>query len=89
VVLISISTLKNSIARSLVVRRDKMASGEGLSTLEVQILNAIRRTKSIDELAKIVKVPPVALGREIARLQIDGYLGPDGKITEKGLQAVR
>jgi hypothetical protein len=65
-----------------------MVSGKGLSALEVEILKAMQQTKTIEGLAKTMKVPPVTLGKEIARLQIEGYLGPDGQITERGLQAV-
>ena len=62
---------------------------EGLSLLDVQILRVLPNIKTVEELDKIMKVPPATLGREIARLQLGGYIGEDGKITEKGLDAIR
>ena len=65
----------------------RMASS-GLSQKDIEILRALLHTKNIEELAKSVKMPPAALGVVIAKLQIRGYLGEDGRITEKGLNAV-
>jgi hypothetical protein len=66
-----------------------MVDGEDLSALEVLVLRSLPRAKDLEDLAKIAKVPPATLGREIARLQIGGYIGVDGTITEKGLKAVQ
>ena len=66
-----------------------MPDPEGLSELGLQILRALPRAKNIGKLDKETKVPPAALGREVARLQLGGYIGDDGRITEKGLNATR
>ena len=66
-----------------------MPDPEGLSELGLQILRALPRAKNIEKLYKETKVPPAALGREGARLQLSGYIGDDGRITEKGLNAIR
>lgn len=66
-----------------------MADNEGLSQQELQILRALPRVSSIEKLDRITKIPPATLGREIAKLQLGGYIGDDGRITEKGLGAIR
>ena len=66
-----------------------MAGSSVLSQREMRILRAVSHAKDKEELAKAVKMPPAALGSEIAQLQIKGYLGEDGRITEKGLDAVK
>ena len=66
-----------------------MAGNQELSPLEVQILRALSQVKDIGKLARIVKVPPATLGKEIAKLQLSGCIGDDGALTEKGLNAIR
>jgi hypothetical protein len=66
-----------------------MAGGEELSQLDLQILRALPHVGSIEKLDKVTKVPPASLGREIAKLQLGGYIGDDGRLTEKGVNAVR
>jgi hypothetical protein len=66
-----------------------MASSEELSELELQILHALPHVGSIEKLDKVMKVPPATLGTEIAKLQLGGYIGDDGRLTQKGLNAVR
>ena len=66
-----------------------MAGNEKLSQLELQILRALPHVKSIENLGKVTKVSPAALGTEIAKLQLGGYIGDDGRITGKGLNALR
>jgi hypothetical protein len=66
-----------------------MAGNDELSQLELQILHALPRVGSIEKLDRVTKVPPATLGREIAKLQLGGYIGEDGRLTEKGLNAVR
>ena len=66
-----------------------MTDDEGLSQLDLQILRALPRINSIEKLDRVTKIPPAALGREIAKLQLGGYVGDDGRITEKGLNAIR
>ncbi len=58
----------------------------GLDELEMAILRAIPHAKGIEELAKKVGSPPAVLGKEIAKLQICGYLGEKGELTEKALK---
>jgi hypothetical protein len=67
----------------------EMAGNEGLSELELLILRSIRHVKGIERLSKTARVPPATLGKEIAKLQIGGYIGGDGAITEKGLKAIQ
>jgi hypothetical protein len=66
-----------------------MAANDELSQLELQILRALPQIGSIETLEKVAKVPPATLGKEIAKLQLGGYIGEDGRLTEKGLNAVR
>jgi hypothetical protein len=66
-----------------------MAQNDELSELELQILRALPHAGSVEKLDKVTKVPPATLGREIAKLQLGGYIGDDGRITEKGLSAIR
>jgi len=66
-----------------------MAGNEELSQLELQILRALPHAGSIEKLDKVTKVPPATLGREIAKLQLGGYIRDDGRLTQKGLNAVR
>jgi len=61
-----------------------MPGDESLSELELQILRALPHVKSIEKLDKVTKVPPAALGREVAKLQLGGYIGDDGRITKRG-----
>jgi len=66
-----------------------MASNEELSELELQILRALPHVGTIEKLDKVTKVPPATLGKEIAKLQLGGYIGDDGKLTKKGLNLVK
>jgi DNA-binding MarR family transcriptional regulator len=66
-----------------------MAGEVGLSQLELQILHALPRAGSVEKLDKVTKVPPATLGRAIAKLQLAGYIGDDGRLTEKGQNAIR
>jgi hypothetical protein len=66
-----------------------MAGNEELSQLELQILRALPHVGSIEKLDKVTKVPPATLGRELAKLQLEGYIGDDGRLTQKGLNAVK
>jgi hypothetical protein len=66
-----------------------MASKDELTQLELQILRALPHAGSIEKLDKVTKVPPATLGRELAKLQLGGYIGDDGKLTQKGLNAVK
>jgi DNA-binding MarR family transcriptional regulator len=67
----------------------EMVGNEGLSELELLILRSIPHLKDIERLAKTAGVSPATLGREIAKLQISGYIGEDGTITERGLKAIQ
>jgi len=66
-----------------------MAGNEELSQLELRILRALPGAGSIEKLERVTKVPPATLGREIAKLQLGGYIGDDGRLAQKGLKAVK
>ncbi len=66
-----------------------MAGNDELSPLELKILRALPHVGSVEKLDKVTKVPPATLGREIAKLQLGGYIGDDGRLTEKGLGAIK
>jgi hypothetical protein len=66
-----------------------MVGNQDLSVLEVLILRSIQHTRNIENLAKVARVSPATLGREIARLQIGGYIGEDGTITARGVKALQ
>jgi DNA-binding MarR family transcriptional regulator len=66
-----------------------MGETEGLTALETLILRSVPRVKKIEDLAEVVRVPPTTLGREIAKLQIRGYIADDGSLTEKGKEAIK
>ncbi len=66
-----------------------MAGDEDLSQLDLQILRVLPHVGSIKKLDKATKIPPGTLGREIAKLQLSGYIGDDGRLTGKGLNAVK
>jgi DNA-binding MarR family transcriptional regulator len=63
--------------------------GQGLSKLELLILRNIPKAKGIGDIAKVAGVPPAALGKEVAILQMKGYIAADGRLTEKGLEAAK
>lgn len=62
---------------------------EGLSNLELLILRSIPSAGSAEDIAKVAKVPPATLGKEIALLQLKGYVAADGRLTEKGVEATK
>jgi hypothetical protein len=66
-----------------------MGEIEGLTALETLILRSVPRVKKIEDLAEAARVPPTTLGREIAKLQIRGYIADDGSLTEKGKEAIK
>jgi hypothetical protein len=63
--------------------------GGGPSKLELLILRSIQDGESAEDIARAAKIPPAALGKEIALLQIRGLIAPDGRLTEKGLEAAK
>ncbi len=65
-----------------------MAEDE-LNELEMKILRAIPHVRDITEVAKAVHSSPAIVGREIARLQLGGYLGAEGELKEKGMKFVQ
>lgn len=68
---------------------DVTAGSEELSALELLILRSASRARDLKDLAKAAKTSPSTLGREIAKLQIAGFLGEDGAVTVKGLKALQ
>ena len=65
-----------------------MGSDSRLSDLEHLVLRMIPEAKDIENLAKLTKAAPQILGRTIAKLQIEGYIGANGQLTEKGKAAI-
>ncbi len=59
-----------------------------MTEAQSRILRFIRDKKSIDGLAGAVGLPPAALGKEIAILQLGGYLSEDGMVTDKATRAL-
>ncbi len=66
----------------------EMDVNEGLSTLELLVLRAIPHSKNIEDLSKLAKVSPAALGQTVAKLQMEGYIAYNGGLTEKGKDAI-
>ena len=64
-------------------------SDQGLTKIGLVILRNIMTGKGLEEISKLSDVTPVALGREIAMLQMKGYIGEDGGITQKGREALQ
>jgi len=64
-----------------------MSGPENLSELDTSILRGLLRGNRIEDLAKEVDQSPAILGKEIAKLQIDGYIADDGSLTQKGVKA--
>ncbi len=69
--------------------RRLLSRSDELSDADLAILRRIPRVKRVEDLAKALDMSPATLGREIARLQIAGYLAHDGTLTEKGLDAAK
>jgi len=68
-----------------------MGENEGLSSLDLLILRSMPGASRIEDLAKVAKVakvPAVTLGKEVATLQVRGYISDKGALTEKGLKAI-
>ena len=65
-----------------------MGASEGLSELEMLVLRALHHSRSLEELAKAAKAPPATIGKTIAKLQLGGYIGESGRLTEKGTKAI-
>jgi hypothetical protein len=68
---------------------DGMSGGGDLSDLELLILRSIPKAKDIVELGRVVKVDPATLGNKIATLQMKGYVGEDGTLSERGVEALQ
>ncbi len=66
-----------------------MSAGESLSELELLILRGLLKTNRVEDLAKEVEGSPASLGKEIARLQLGGYIADDGSLTRKGMEAAK
>lgn len=63
--------------------------GDHLSSLELAILKGLHDGLTLEEVARQTKAPPVTLGKELARLQIGGYLGANGSPTKAGVEALK
>jgi DNA-binding MarR family transcriptional regulator len=67
----------------------KAPSREDLSPLELTILRSLSQRKTVSEVARLAKMAPAKVGNEIAVLQLKGYLSSDGRLTDRGLTALR
>ncbi len=65
-----------------------MAGQGDLTDVELLVLSSLRTSKDIGDLAKQTKLKPASLGKAIATLQLQGYIGDDGRLTEKGQKAL-
>jgi DNA-binding MarR family transcriptional regulator len=68
---------------------DCMSGGGDLSELELLILRSIPKAKDIIELGRVAKVDPATLGNKIATLQMKGYVGEDGTLSKRGVEALQ
>ena len=59
-----------------------------ISGLDLVILRHLNSGRGIEEISKLATAKPESIGKEIARLQLDGYIGSDGTLTEKGLEVL-
>ena len=62
-------------------------SPDKISDLDKLILQGVSNGQSAEEISKAAKVPSATLGKEIALLQIKGYIANDGRLTDKGQRA--
>lgn len=60
-----------------------------LSSLELTVLKGLSEGLTLGEIARRAKAPPVTLGKELARLQIKGYLAADGSLTKTGIEVLK
>jgi len=60
-----------------------------ISPLEATILKGLDRGRNLMEIAASAKTQPLVVGEKIARLQLEGFINPDGTLTQKGAQAVQ
>jgi hypothetical protein len=60
-----------------------------LSERELLVLCSIPNAPDVEGLSKLTKLPPATLGKEIATLQIKGYIADDGTLSKKGLEAIK
>ena len=56
-----------------------------LSELDFVILRHLRSGADVGRISKLTKTKPELIGKEIARLQLEGYIDSKGTVTEKGL----
>jgi hypothetical protein len=66
----------------------KRSIDEGPTSLELLVLRSMAKAMDLEKLAGLTKLSPAALGKEIAVLQVNGYIAVDGTLTEKGMKAI-
>lgn len=66
-----------------------MSGSESISERELIILRSISKAADLHGLSKLTNLPPAAVGREVATLQLRGYIADDGTLTKKGLEAIQ
>jgi DNA-binding MarR family transcriptional regulator len=60
-----------------------------LTELQLRVLGLVSVNGGIQRLSKEAGIAPATIGMEIARLQLEGYISEEGKLTEKGVKAVQ
>ncbi len=66
-----------------------MANNEVLTELDRLLLRRLFKAAKVEELAKELKQSPVIIGKEIAKLQLGGYITDDGSLTAKGVKVAK
>ena len=65
-----------------------MGGGGELTDIELLILRSIPKAKDIIQLSRLTKVEPAIIGNKIATLQLKGFIGEDGTLSQKGIEAL-
>ena len=63
--------------------------GTGLNALEIVVLRGLARGHSLGEITRSAGATPGGVGKAIASLQMNGFVGDDGKLTPKGNEAAK
>jgi len=61
---------------------------EELSQQDRSILLHLKEKKTPEKIAELTKLKPYVIGEKIARLQAGGFVSLEGRLTEKGLEAL-
>ena len=61
---------------------------DDLSQQDKSVLLHLKDKKSPEEIAELTRLRPHIIGEKIARLQVAGFISAEGRLTEKGLEAL-